>query len=98
MLEAIMYPSRVVSDQYTAVDVETRDGMFYSGMVQAEDDRNLTLLTPTGQRVEIRKRDITMREPSQVSVMPEGLIETMNFGQLVELIQYLESGSKAENQ
>jgi putative heme-binding domain-containing protein len=97
MLDAIMYPSKVVSDQYTAIDVELKDGMFYSGMVQAEDDRNLTLLTPTGQRVEIRKKDITLREPSQLSVMPEGMIETMNFGQLVELIQFLESGSKAEN-
>jgi putative heme-binding domain-containing protein len=97
MLEAIMYPSKVVSDQYTAVDVELNDGMFYTGMVQSEDNRNLTLLTPNGTRVDVKKNDIATREPSTISVMPEGLLETMNFGQLVELIQYLESGSKAEN-
>jgi putative heme-binding domain-containing protein len=97
MLEAIFYPSKVISDQYTSIDVELKNGAFYSGMVQSEDDRTLTLLTPNGLRVDIRKRDITLREPSQLSVMPDGLIETMNFGQLVELIQFLESGSKAEN-
>ncbi len=97
MLEAIMYPSKVVSDQYTAIDVELKDGLFYTGMIQSEDSRNLTLLSPNGTRVDIKKKDIARRDPSAMSVMPEGLVETMNFGQLVELIQFLESGSKAEN-
>ena len=97
MLEAIMYPSRVISDQYTSIDVELKDGLFYTGMIQSEDSRNLILLTPNGTRVDIKKKDIASREPSAISVMPEGLLETMNFGQLVELVQFLESGSKAEN-
>ncbi len=95
MLDAIMYPSKVISDQYTAVDVELKDGNFYTGMVMGENNRNLTLLTASGERVDLKKKDIAKRDPSAASVMPEGLLETMNFGDLVNLIQFLEEGNKS---
>ena len=94
MLEAIMYPSKVISDQYTAVDVELKDGNFYTGMVMGENNRALTILTAAGERIDIKKKDIAKRDPSASSVMPEGLLETMNFGDLVSLIQFLEEGNK----
>jgi len=96
MLEAIMYPSKVVSDQYVALDIEMKDGSFFSGMPVSETDSMLTIMTPSGERKDLKKSDIDRRDPSQISVMPEGLVETMNFGQLVELIHFLESGNKMQ--
>ncbi len=96
MLEAIMYPSKVISDQYIALDIEMKDGSFYTGMPISENDEILTVMTASGERRDIKKADIDRREQSQISVMPEGLVETMNFGQLVELIHFLESGNQMQ--
>lgn len=93
MLEAIMYPSKVISDQYVALDIELKDGSFFTGMPMSENDSVLTIMTPSGERKDLKKSDIDRRDPSQISVMPEGLVETMNFGQLVELIHFLEAGN-----
>ena len=93
ILESIMYPSKVVSDQYTGVDVEMKDGEFYSGMVAGETPLKLTLITAAGERVELRKRDIRDRSVSLMSIMPDGLLDTMSLGDLVALVQFLEVGS-----
>jgi putative heme-binding domain-containing protein len=94
MLEAIMYPSKVVSDQYRATDIEMKDGNFYTGLIMGENGRSVTVLTLKGERMELKKKDIAKETPSTQSVMPEGLLETMNFGDLVNLIQFLEEGNK----
>lgn len=93
MLEAIMYPSKVISDQYTAVNVELKDGAFYTGMVVGENSRRLTLITAEGERIDIRKRDIRDRFEANTSIMPEGLLETMTLQDLVDLIHFLENGT-----
>ena len=94
ILESIMYPSRVVSDQYTAVRVERDDFSEVEGMVVGENDRSLTLITVLGEREIIPKRSIVKREIIEKSIMPEGLHLTMNLGELVNLMQYLEAGSE----
>jgi putative heme-binding domain-containing protein len=96
LLEAIMYPSKVISDQYESVYVELDDFTDVRGMVAGENDNTLTLITVTGDRVEINKDTIVSREKSDISVMPEGLMNTMSLGELVDLIKYLESGGNIE--
>jgi putative heme-binding domain-containing protein len=93
ILEAIMYPSRVISDQYTGVDVEMKDGELHTGMVVSETPFTLTLISSLGERMDLRKRKIRERYTSGASIMPEGLMETMSLGDLVALVQFLEAGS-----
>ena len=45
ILESIVYPSRVISDQYSALRVDLRDGSSYVGMHAAESDAELILIT-----------------------------------------------------
>ena len=87
-----MYPSRVISDQYSAVRVDTRDLDVFVGMLADETESKLTLIDATGQRVEIPKEDIVERSPSDVSIMPEGLLDVMSLKDLVDLMTYLEQG------
>ncbi len=93
ILESIKYPSKVVSDQYTAYHVELADFSDVTGMLAGENDSTLTLITTTGEKVDIPKSEITSREEATTSVMPEGLLNTMSLGDLVNLIQFLESGN-----
>ena len=94
ILESIVYPSRIISDQYSALRIELRDGQSHTGMHAAESDEDLTLITATGERLVLDKREIVSREIAQVSLMPEGLLEAMSFDDLMSLMRYLEEGSR----
>ncbi len=93
ILESVMYPSKVISDQYSAVWVDVRDEDVVIGMLADETDSMLTLIDATGQRIDIPKRDIVERRPSSVSIMPEGLLDVMSLSDLVDLITFLERGA-----
>ena len=89
-----MYPSKVVSDQYTGAEVELNDFSNVTGMVAGEDTKTLTVITITGERVAIPKRTIIKRVVSKQSMMPEGLLNTMTLQELVSLIYFLEHGAE----
>jgi putative membrane-bound dehydrogenase-like protein len=93
ILESILHPSKVVSDQYTTYTIELADFSDVTGMLAGENDSTLTLITTTGEKVDIAKSEITARQEVKTSVMPEGLLNTMSLGELVALMQFLESGN-----
>jgi putative heme-binding domain-containing protein len=92
ILESVMYPSKVISDQYSAVQVEIENDVVI-GMLADETAETLTLIDATGQRIDIPKGDILDRRPSSVSIMPEGLLEMMSLRDLVDLLTFLERGA-----
>ena len=94
ILEAIMYPSKVVSDQYIGVRLELNDLSDVTGMIAAEGDDSLALITTDGVKQEIKKADIAKREDATTSIMPEGLLNTMTMEDLIALINYLERGGE----
>jgi putative heme-binding domain-containing protein len=94
VLESIMFPSRVISDQYQAVDVELDDGSLHSGMVVEDAAGRLTLINANGDRLDLDKARIRSREPSALSIMPEGLLDTMNLSDLASLIRFLDEGAE----
>ena len=93
ILESIMYPSRVISDQYTGVVVDLKDNQTVTGMVAGESDSSLILITANGERIELEKANIVEQRLSQVSIMPEDLLDTMGLDDLVDLFAFLERGS-----
>lgn len=95
ILESIMFPSKVVSDQYVAIEVELDDFSTILGMLAGETDDTLTLIDVNGNRKDIVKSTITSRKNADKSVMPEGLLNTMGLNDLVALVQFLEGGSKS---
>ncbi len=92
ILESIMYPSKVISDQYVGISVKL-DGEFLSGMLAGESDSHLTLINASGDRIDVSKAEIVERGPSDVSIMPEGLLDVMSLQELVDLMLFLEKGS-----
>ncbi|HRK34120.1 MAG TPA: c-type cytochrome, partial [Candidatus Hydrogenedentes bacterium] len=94
LLEAIMEPSKVISDQYIGLEVDLSDLTTVTGMLVTEDAKTLTLIDVTGKRVDIPKSEIEERRPATKSIMPEGLLHTMNLNELVLLVNYLERGAQ----
>ena len=96
ILESIMYPSRVISDQYRAVDVELDDGNLHSGMVVEESETRLTLIDAGGNRLDLDRSRIRSQEPSALSIMPEGLLDAMTLSDLASLMRFLDQPAESE--
>lgn len=97
ILESIVYPSKVISDQYTSVEVTLDDGQVHSGMVVGESDRRLILISANGQRLRLRKSKIQSQQAASTSIMPDGLVDSLDLEDLVNLIHFLERGEEDES-
>jgi putative heme-binding domain-containing protein len=99
ILESIILPSKVISDQYASTIIETTDGKTITGRVVDEDAKKLKIRTDpfATQLVEVRKADIESRRPSPTSEMPQGLINVLKKEEVLDLIAYLRSGGNAKD-
>ena len=90
VVEAILWPSRAVSDQYQSVEVSTTDKQTLFGLVAREDGEKIALqMTPAERPIEIAKTRIAARKPSPVSLMPEGLVDELNQIQIADLLAFV---------
>ena len=71
------------------------DGRMVTGLVVEEAPDRLVLKTAEGQRVAIRPAEIEDRKQSEVSLMPEGLAQTMSDEDFVDLLAFLEHAQAA---
>lgn len=98
IIEAVLYPSQIVSDQYRTVTVITVDGLVQTGMLASQQGQDSVVLwLNNGERTEIKKEDIDEQKPSTVSLMPPGLFKDLSLQDIADLFAYLEtSKSNAE--
>lgn len=95
LLEAIVEPNNVISDQYGSSLVETRDGDLYEGLVinesGSEEEGEIQIYTtdPDAEPILVKTANIESIEPSPISQMPEGLLNAMNADEIRDLVAYL---------
>lgn len=95
MLESILLPSKVISDDYATTLLETSQGTVISGRVEREDDRSLVLRPPSSeQAVTIHKGDIVARRRSDQSNMPVGIVNVLRKEQVLDLLAFLQSDAE----
>lgn len=94
LLSNIIEPSGEIQDDYRMVVITSRDGRTYSGNIIAESDRQLTLRVIGQDQLVLNKSDIQSQETASVSMMPEGLMETLSDKQVLDLIAYLRTNQK----
>ncbi len=91
LLESIVEPSKVISDQYAAVTVITSDGKSVTGrIVNLNGDNwkiNTNMLNPDEQTT-IDVKNIEEVAPSKTSMMPSGLLNTLNEEEILDLVAY----------
>ena len=80
LLEAILLPSKKITDGFATCEIETRDGEVINGRVEHETDRVLIVRQTAGTDppMEIRKADVRRREMSKISNMPTGLLNSLD--------------------
>ena len=90
ILESILWPSKVISDQYQAEMFELSDGKIVSGLIVRESAAAILVRTADAPEkpVAVPKAQIANRAPSTVSLMPEGLIDTLTQKQIADLLAF----------
>lgn len=97
MLESVLWPSREISDQYGSWRIETDDDV-YSAMILEEDEASVTILIPDLDRpVTIQREDIVDLRESDISIMPEGLLDEFQMRQTAGLFRLLQETASGES-
>jgi len=98
MVEAIVHPSKVVSDQYKASIVQTVDGKVHTGRIVTETPDQITIVTDPENAtkfVQVPRSDIEEILPSTESLMPKGLLDQLSESEVLDLVAYtLSRGNK----
>ncbi len=94
ILQSILFPSHVISDQYASRTVLTSDGHLHTGIQVPSETDKVVLVDSEGQRIEIPRDDVDEIAPSTTSVMPEGLLNELTLEEISDLFAYL-NGTRA---
>jgi putative membrane-bound dehydrogenase-like protein len=88
LLENLLDPSALVGRDYQLSVIGLRDGRLLTGIVLKEDDHSAAIQTANESLV-LPKKEIRTRERSDLSMMPEGLLEKLADAEVLDLTAYL---------
>ncbi len=89
VLDAIVHPSRIVSDQYAAKIVTTDGGQTFVGIVSQVDEQTLSITDSQGKRHRLARSEADEILPSTQSVMPVGLLDPLSLQEVTDLFAFL---------
>lgn len=95
LIENIIDPSRVISDQYAASIFSLKDGQVVTGRIANMSGDNIMVMTnmlDPGNLLGVNRNTIEEMADSKASMMPNGLLDTLNEEEALDLIAYLKSG------
>jgi putative heme-binding domain-containing protein len=100
LLESVLEPDKVISDQYAGVIVQTSTGKVIVGRICNFDGDeihiNTDMLDPTALEI-VERRDIEQMSASPTSMMPSGLLNTLQEDELLDLMAFLLSRGDPES-
>ena len=91
LLTSILDPSYAIDERYRNHLLETTDGRFFDGILVAETSATVTL-RGEAEDISVLKSTVTELRASEVSLMPEGLEESLSRQELADVIAYLQAG------
>lgn len=100
LTENITEPSKVISDQYPSEQITLNNGQAVIGRVVVEENNHLFVMTSAfapQALTTLADADIKERVPHQVSMMPPGLINSLNQDEVLDLYAYILSGGNPED-
>lgn len=99
LLQEIVEPSKNIEAKYRKFMFEMDSGKYVSGNIVSEENDSVTVQTgPTAdQQQTLDKNSIEGRRPSPVSIMPSGILNTLNKDQILDLLAYLLANGKADH-
>ena len=99
VLQEILEPSKTIEDKYRNVTLELGDENSLSGLILAEDAASVTIQTgPAANQIQkVAKSAIKSRKASALSLMPAGLVNSLDKEQILDLLAYLLAGGSPDH-
>lgn len=96
VLQQILEPSLVISNQYRTFQFELRDGDEVSGIIVKEEGDTLTVQAGASASLiqTVKKAEIKSQQPQRSSVMPVGLLNQLSADEVLDLLAFLKAGGK----
>ncbi|MFO1501859.1 MAG: c-type cytochrome [Verrucomicrobiota bacterium] len=98
LLESILEPSKVVSEQYQNVTAYLRNGESVTGRLVRANAEQVVIETDllSGARETVPRPELEGLNPAALSPMPEGLVNTLSREEILDLVAYLQSGGRPD--
>jgi putative heme-binding domain-containing protein len=100
ILESVLEPSKVISDQYAASVITTTSGKVIEGRISNYNGEGITVNTnmqDPNATVTVNRNNIESMALSKVSMMPTGLLNTLHEEELLDLMAFLLSRGDSHN-
>jgi putative heme-binding domain-containing protein len=88
LLENVLDPNAVIPNEYRTTEIETKDGRSLTGIVKVMGDKTIMLQT-ANELLTIPRDEIESQRQTELSMMPEGLLATLNDQEVRDLIYYV---------
>lgn len=94
LLENLLDPSASVAKAYRMEVFRLNSGQVVTGIVENENDATISVYT-VNQRVVLSQDEVAARKSSKLSIMPEGLLVSLNDRDVRDLLGYLRNARPA---
>jgi len=92
LVESIVQPSRDIAPQYVPWSLVTDDGQVFSGLLVGVDPQNREIYVDAQRRqLRVAPEAIEARQQQSISIMPEGLLDTLTDQEVRDLFALLTS-------
>lgn len=88
LLEAIVFPSQSIADDYGSNSVATKDGRVFTGVVNQAAGK-VTVLQANGEKIALTRQEIERIAPQRLSSMPDKLLDKLSDQEVVDLCAFL---------
>lgn len=91
LIESLLEPSRQILEGFRTSVIATVQGQVETGIVKQTSADSITLADVNGNKRVIARADIAERQETTVSLMPQGLAESLTAAQFTDVVAYLET-------
>jgi putative heme-binding domain-containing protein len=89
LLDHILNPSDAIGPEYVSTVFKLKNGDSVQGLVSEEAADRVVVITGVDQSVRLKPSDIASRQQIRVSLMPEGLLNSLQPQQIADLLEFL---------
>jgi len=91
ILRNVLTPNAAMEGGYRNFRVVTKDGRIVQGLLVSRDAEAIVIRQPNTADIRIAGRDIAQADFTGISIMPEGLLESLQPEEVSDLFSYLQS-------
>lgn len=94
ILQNMVDPNAVIPNEYRTLTIELKDDRVLTGIVKSQDQNALTVAT-ANETLVLPRKDVASIQQGELSMMPEGLLDTLPDQEVRDLIYYLRQAAQA---